>query len=202
MMHIRGVTQVPDSAAPRRKGDKRERTRGLLIEAAAGVIAERGYERTSLEEVARRAGMSRGAIYGNFKDREELFMAVVTDRWTLPPSPFAEGRSLAVQMRHLGHGVAALARERRRMAVAAVSFQLYALTHEEMRARLEAQNAEIYRQQARALVASIRADELPMPPDVFVKVIHALIEGLTLTHFLTPDLITEEVIVAAFEALA
>jgi AcrR family transcriptional regulator len=30
------------------------------------VIREKGYERTTMEEVARRAGMTRGAIYGNF----------------------------------------------------------------------------------------------------------------------------------------
>jgi hypothetical protein len=41
-----------------------------------------------------------------------------------------------------------------------------------------------------------------MPADQFVKVLHALTEGLLYLRFLTPELITDEVIGAAFEALA
>ena len=40
------------------KGNKRERTRVALLEAARTVIREKGYERTTLDEVARRAGMT------------------------------------------------------------------------------------------------------------------------------------------------
>ena len=58
------------------KGDKRERTRTALLEAARAVIHEKGYERTTIEEVAKRAGMTTGAIYGNFKNRDELFVAL------------------------------------------------------------------------------------------------------------------------------
>ena len=62
-------------------GGKRARTRQQLIAAAAKVIGEKGYDRTTLEEVAARAGMSRGAIYGNFKDKEQLFLAVIEHHW-------------------------------------------------------------------------------------------------------------------------
>src|SRR5881227_1808310 len=65
------------------KGDKRERTRAALLEAARGLIRERGHERTTLEQVARRAGMTTGAIYGNFKNRDELFIALGQAYW--PP---------------------------------------------------------------------------------------------------------------------
>ena len=41
-----------------------------------------------------------------------------------------------------------------------------------------------------------------MPARQFVRVLDALITGLLFTHFQTPDLITEEIIIAAFEALA
>ncbi len=70
-----------------KNGGKRDRTRALLIEAAATVIGEKGFDRASLEEIAARAGMTRGAIYGNFKDKEELFLALVQTRWKpiVPP---------------------------------------------------------------------------------------------------------------------
>ena len=64
------------------KGDKRDRTRAALLEAARALVREKGYERTTLEEVAARAGMTTGAIYGNFKNRDELFIALGHAYWT------------------------------------------------------------------------------------------------------------------------
>ena len=61
-------------ASGKPKGDKRDRTRTALLEAARALIREKGYERTTMEQVARRAGMTTGAIYGNFKNRGELFI--------------------------------------------------------------------------------------------------------------------------------
>ena len=45
-------------------------------------------------------------------------------------------------------------------------------------------------------------DELPMPPEILVRVIHALTEGLLLQRLLTPNLVPDEVFYAAFAALA
>ena len=184
------------------RGDKRERTRAQLIEAAAKLINEKGYDRTSLEEIARRAGMTRGAIYNNFKDKEEIFLAVIEKHWKPIAPPFKPGAGLKEQMRILGRAVAAAADERREIAVGALSFQLYALTHEEMRKRLAQTNTEIYRWAAQQLVEFIPAAELPLPPDEFVRVLHALTDGLLALRFLTPELITDEIIISAFESLA
>jgi hypothetical protein len=45
------------------------------------------------------------------------------------------------------------------------------------------------------------ASELPMPPDVLVRVLHALIEGLVMHRILTPELCPDEVFYEAFAAL-
>jgi len=185
---------------PRR--EKRTRTRAKLIETAAKVVGEKGFEGASLEEIAARAGMTRGAIYGNFKNRDELLLAVVEARWRPVLPPLQPGAPLRVQLEIIGRATAAAAKARRAIAVGAVSFQLYVLTHEEMRARIAHENARIYQAAALALAKIVTDSELPMPPEVFVRVLHALGDGLTFTHFLTPDLITEEVIVQAFTALA
>lgn len=184
------------------KGDKRERTRAKLIEVAAQVIGEKGYERLTLEEVARRAGMTRGAIYGNFKNREELILAVVSTRWQPIAPAWRPGASLKEQLRLLGEAVVASVPARRAQAVGAFSFQQYALTHEELRRQLVEVNAEIYRWAEHYLLQAVPESALPMPADQFVKVLHALTDGLLYLRFLTPELITDEVISAAFEALA
>src|SRR5262252_2442996 len=64
------------------KGDKRERTRAKLLEAARTLIREKGHEHTTLEDIAERAGMTTGAIYGNFKNRNDLFIALGQAYWT------------------------------------------------------------------------------------------------------------------------
>ena len=183
-------------------GDKRVRTRAKLIEAAGQVIGEIGFDKASLEEIATRAGMTRGAVYGNFANKEELFLALIETRWKPIVPPLRPGAGLREQMRILGKTVAKEAAGRRTQAAAATAFQLYTLTHEEMRAQLTKQNAIIYREFAKGLLKFVPAKELPMPAEKFVKVLDALITGLLFTYFQTPELMTEDVMIAAFEALA
>jgi AcrR family transcriptional regulator len=47
------------------------------MESAATVAARRGIERASLDEVAERAGFTKGAVYANFSNKEELFLAML-----------------------------------------------------------------------------------------------------------------------------
>jgi AcrR family transcriptional regulator len=189
------------TARRRPKGDKRQRTRARLIEAAAQVIGEKGWDRTSLDEVARRAGMTRGAIYGNFLNREELFLAVVQARWKPVIPPIQERTTFQAYMRALGTAVAAATTTRHEQAVGALSFMLYALTHEEMRSRVETLNGELYGHGAKRLASVFHASELPMSPARLLPIIHALTDGLTFLRFMTPELITDDVVIAAFEAL-
>jgi len=186
----------------RPKGEKRQRTRARLLEAAADVIGEKGWDRTSLDEVARRAGMTRGAIYGNFKNREELFLAVVQTRWRPVIPPLADGVTFRDYMHTLGKAVAAATPSRRAQAVGALSFMLYTLTHDEMRRQIARFNRELYRRGARRLSAAFGKSELLMPPEQLIPVLHALTDGLTFLRFMTPELITDKVILAAFDALA
>jgi len=191
-----------DQRAQGKPPGKRARTRAALIEAAAAVIGEKGYDRTTLEDVAQRAGMSRGAIYGNFKHKEELFLALVGTRWQPILPDFQPGLGLREQLRKLGRAVARAARERVGMAAAVASFQLYALTHAHMRERMQNENARIYRAMAKQLAQHVAPADLPMPALQFVKVLDAVTTGLLFTYFQTPRLIREEDFVAAFEALA
>lgn len=184
------------------KGDKRARTRAALIAAAAETVAEKGFEGASLEEVARRAGMTRGAIYGNFRNREELFVAVAESRWSPIIPAVTPGMTYAERMRALGEAVVAALPARRAAAVGAASFTLYALRNAELRRRLADTNAGIYAQTAEAIRATGGEADLPMPIDDFVRMTHGVIEGLVQLANLTPELVTPEVVRASFEALA
>ncbi|HEX5499739.1 MAG TPA: helix-turn-helix domain-containing protein [Thermomicrobiales bacterium] len=66
-----------DKRTRRTQAERREATRQALIAAARAVFADRGYGDASTEEIARRAGVSRGALYHHFADKQALFQAVV-----------------------------------------------------------------------------------------------------------------------------
>jgi AcrR family transcriptional regulator len=52
-------------------------TRDRLVAAAAAVFAEKGYDRAGVQEIARRAGFTTGAIYGRFRGKAELLLAAI-----------------------------------------------------------------------------------------------------------------------------
>jgi TetR/AcrR family transcriptional regulator, repressor of the mexAB-oprM multidrug resistance operon len=52
-------------------------TREALLDAAEAVFLERGVARTSLEQIARHAGMTRGAVYWHFRNKADLFQAML-----------------------------------------------------------------------------------------------------------------------------
>ncbi|MGH8429929.1 MAG: hypothetical protein ACREUF_05960, partial [Solimonas sp.] len=62
--------------------------------------------------------------------------------------------------------------------------------------------AKSYESGAAWLRAAADDGELPMPPEALVCVIHALTEGLVFQRLLTPELVPDDTIYAAFEALA
>jgi AcrR family transcriptional regulator len=183
------------------KGDKRERTRAALLEAARALIREKGYERTTMEEVAKRAGMTTGAIYGNFKNRDELFIALGQKYWAPVVPEVAPGATLAEAMRALAKATLAAVHDRTPVAVGRLTGLAYTLTNSELRARVHELTKGSYEIGAEWL-RTFNASELPMPADLLVRVLHALIEGLVLQRILTPELCPDEVFSAAFAALA
>ena len=70
------VTQAHDDLEPLTPERRRQQTRDYLLQAAAQVFAERGFHGASLDEVAAVAGFSKGAVYSNFKNKEDLFLAL------------------------------------------------------------------------------------------------------------------------------
>src|SRR5437867_12900542 len=85
------VTPSKRQSKPRWKRRKDARP-GEIVAAALDVFVERGYEATKLQEVARRAGVTKGTVYLYFDSKEALFKAVV--RETIVPV-IAQGEALA-----------------------------------------------------------------------------------------------------------
>src|SRR6476620_3694118 len=59
------------------QAERRARSRTALLESAARGLSQYGYSNLLLEDVAREAGYTRGALYHQFKDKEDLALAVI-----------------------------------------------------------------------------------------------------------------------------
>jgi AcrR family transcriptional regulator len=99
------TTEAPAARRPT-QAERSARTRSALLESAARGLSRYGYGNLVLEEVARDAGYTRGALYHQFEDKEDLALAViewVNENWTREvggparqePDPVAELIALA-----------------------------------------------------------------------------------------------------------
>ncbi|MGI5531360.1 TetR/AcrR family transcriptional regulator [Streptomyces syringium] len=88
---------MPDGTRERpTQADRRLRTRTALLEAAARGLSRFGYGNLVLEQVAREAGYTRGALYHQFKDKQDLTRAVsewVLETWDQEVGRFVEQES-------------------------------------------------------------------------------------------------------------
>lgn len=163
-------------------------TRNSLIDAAEQVFGEKGVSRASLSDIAQAAGATRGAIYWHFKDKLDLFEAMM-DRVTLPlEQGFGEleasncadpvQRLRAVMARVL-RGVASDARTRRVFEVALYKVE-YVHEMAGVRDRHVAASQAFTLQLAREVERAAQAQgvTLPMAPAEAAIGLHALFDGL------------------------
>jgi AcrR family transcriptional regulator len=104
--------------------DRAERSRRAILDAAAPIFAERGYEAASLNEIILASGLTKGGFYFHFRSKRELALAVLQDggeRWVrslereLGDTPRAIDRLVAAprliaRLARQGQGPAALRR--------------------------------------------------------------------------------------------
>jgi TetR/AcrR family transcriptional regulator len=74
-----GLPAPAEAAPPQRRARRKEARPGELLEAALALFVEKGFAATRVEEVAARAGVSKGTLFLYFPSKEELFKAVVRE---------------------------------------------------------------------------------------------------------------------------
>lgn len=119
-MHVHNSLEVrrpavPSGTRPRRtQVERRARSRAALLESAARGLSRYGYGNLVLEEVAREAGYTRGALYHQFKDKEDLALAVLNwadETWQREVGDTAEQEADPVsKLIAMAHGHAVLCR--------------------------------------------------------------------------------------------
>src|SRR6202167_679210 len=129
------------SVGPSRQQARTAATRRKLLLAAEQTFARDGYEAAALEDIAARAGYTRGAFYANFESKEGIFFALL-EQWVA--QRIAEVNELLGRhdnpqrrLRALREHYAQIAKDRR-LALLSLEFKLFAVRHPEAHARLRA----------------------------------------------------------------
>ena len=181
-------------------GGKRERTRAALVSATLAVAEEKGFAGASLEEIAARAGMTKGAIYSNFASKAELMLAAMTAKgFVLAASSRAPAASLEEELSAMAGELSTLLERAKHASAFLAEFQLYALSDPELRKDFAAIYSESFTGTA-AYLAGL--DTSAMPPRDLAVALQAIALGFTLQALVTPADVTEDVVKGALQALA
>jgi AcrR family transcriptional regulator len=148
------------------RAERREQTREELLTAAEACFVSQGFHASSVDEVADRAGYTKGAVYSNFASKEDLFFAVYERRVEHVLTEVVPGLRQAGAERAFDQLAAgALQRRDRSDGWRAVFFEFWAhvLRHPELRERFAAIHARFLEPMTDAVrqLADDRGQALP-----------------------------------------
>lgn len=69
-----------DGNMARRTKEQSEQTRNTLIDTSFRLFCEKGYSKTTLEEIAAASGVTRGALYWHFKGKEDILVTIFNEK--------------------------------------------------------------------------------------------------------------------------
>jgi AcrR family transcriptional regulator len=168
-------------------------TRSELLRSARYVFARDGFEHARIEDIAMRARKTRGAFYDNFKDKDDVFLAIFEEDAVRDLSQLA-GRLLGLptlreRIEAVAIYLADLSQDQERMLLN-VEFKLYAIRHPQKRKRI----ADLVRDmRLRTSIPEITrllpqlAGKTTSTMLTECAAISGIIDGLTLNHLFDPE---------------
>ena len=182
--------------SPRRltRAEQREKTRYCLVEAATKVFSRRGYDKASLDEVAEEAGFTKGAVYSNFKGKEDLFLATIDAhferrleaiRRVLAEEPDEEGTAYAAGMDFMNQ-----LNEDPEYFALFFEFWAYAQRNPAVKRKFLPRV-----QRFRAALAELfeaKDVEMPMPPEQLAAMLIAMAAGVAMERELDPKAVPHD----------
>jgi AcrR family transcriptional regulator len=187
------------------RAERKEQTRASLLAAARSVVARRGMQAATHEEIASEAGLTIGAIYSNFASKADL-MATLMDGIASNSSVLLEDRGTVREcLEALGRRLVRLVDEDPEAVDLSLEFALFAIRFPEARDRRMQHREEEHEAHAAVLarVAAAAGEQLPASPRDFAEAVSNLAWSLMCTRrTMGPEGISEDRIVRALVALA
>ena len=177
--------------------EKQEHTRTCLMESAARVFARRGLQQASIDEVAGDAGFTKGAFYANFKSKEELFLAMLDERFAEKLEAidrvWSSDGDLQSKARQAGDDFADYLSDEEWSRLF-FEFAAYAARNEEFRQELVTRYRAL-RERVAEVYARKKEEmgiEPAVPPEQVAAMIFAMANGLALEKLLEPDVVADD----------
>src|SRR4051794_40985671 len=199
---------TPDSA-PLTRARRKQLTRDHLLASAERLFIARGFHAASIDDIARAAGFTKGAVYAHFRNKEEVFIALTERRWdeqlgrvrtaldTLATSSAEErSGSFADLTRALLWGEP-------EWRLLELEFNVYAARNPSAKRRL----SERHRVDRATLAELLERDlakrgvDAPVSPHVLAGVLLAFFNGIALEHTTNPEEDDNEVLSAAIHLI-
>jgi len=197
------------------RDEQKALTRRRLIDAAESAFARSGFHGASVEQIAREAGATSGALYSNFAGKEDVFLALFEERIAADVDEYskivAAGATLEEQARGAGDRWMEILRDRPNYFPLLIEFWSYAIRKPELRERLGERFAAL--RLGSTQVAADGAKRQGFAASDWAReriglLVSALGNGLALEKLVDPDAVPDElfgellvVIFKAFEAL-
>jgi AcrR family transcriptional regulator len=196
---------IVSDPTPRKPSAARRR----LLEAAADVVAERGYHAATLGDIARRAGVTTGAVYSGFGSKKELLLAVVretTGSLELDFDAVLEsqgGLRGALEFLAVDAARTVDAPATRRLVKLQLELLQLALRDETVFEILRAEGRDLDERFARSLESAARKEgvELPLPPRELTKVLFAMLQGLEQVRLIDRTAAPDSLFIKALELI-
>jgi len=173
------------------RAQRRQQTRAQLLDAAGQVFARRGFHAATVDEVAEAAGYTKGAVYSNFTNKDELFLALLDQRVAAQLQQvealyaIESSEELLAAMRGRTEQEFAAARD---FGVLMLEFSLYAMRNPAAQAQLATRYRQL-RGRLGELIARRYARHQtapPMPPEHLAALALATDAGLFLQYSAEP----------------
>jgi AcrR family transcriptional regulator len=177
------------------KQERAVATRNELINAARVVFATTGFESARIEQIAAKAGKTRGAFYANFKDKEDVFFALYEEDLMRDQEKIVADLSAASNLDKkidiLSEHLDELLHDRQRLLLN-LEFKMYVIRHPKKRRRLNEIYTEMCMRCAMAKINSFMPDAGPDERCRLTTEIGAAFDGLALNAMFNPEGLSAE----------
>jgi AcrR family transcriptional regulator len=197
---------------PSLRDEQKALTRHRLIDAGEAVFARRGFHGASVEEIAREAGTSTGALYSNFAGKEDLFLALFEERIAADVRDYSQISAAGATVEEQARGTAdhwmAILRERPDYFPLFIEFWAYAIREPRLRKRVAGQFAALRYASARLFLEGAGQQGISLSGEageLLGILINALANGLALEKLADPDAVPDslfgDMLMLVFQAL-
>jgi AcrR family transcriptional regulator len=181
-----------------RHAELRGTARQRVLDAAAQEFVERGYAGASLQSIAKRAGLTRGAVYWSFENKQDLFLTLLDERVDQPARALMQLTETApadqATAGAVSEGLARLIGEQAPLVMLLFEHWAAAARDPTLRRAFNARQRKLRDTLAVALKARHATTGVPLtyPAERLATAVLALAYGSAMTKLVDPDAVPDE----------